>query len=107
MDNVISAKNNGLNLRQLFSTKNIYFDTSISKPFQYRVVREELKLPSNHFLYATDYPYTKRPDNDTFADGYGGPKQSGLFSESEMEGILRNNSLGLFPRLAKEYGLVS
>jgi len=36
-------------------------------------------------------------------DGYDAPKKSGLFDDGEMEDIVRNNSLKLFPRLAKEY----
>ena len=35
--------------------------------------------------------------------GYNAPKESGLFDYADMEDIVRNNSLRLFPRLAKEF----
>lgn len=60
-------------------------------------------MPVEHLLYATDYPYTQRFDNTTYLEGYNAPKASGLFSDQDMEKILRLNSLGLFPRLAKLY----
>jgi 6-methylsalicylate decarboxylase len=100
MDNVITKSNSGLSLRQLLSTKNIYLDTSISSPMQYPLIKD-LGIPTSHLLYATDYPYTKRFDDITYLEGYNAPKESALFSDSDMEDILRNNSLALFPRLAK------
>jgi 6-methylsalicylate decarboxylase len=102
MDDIIANNNDGLRLRDLVSTKNIYFDTSISSSFQYHVIKD-LGIPTEHLIYATDYPYTWRPDNKTYLDGYDAPKKSGLFTDGDMEDIVRNNSLKLFPRLAKEY----
>jgi predicted TIM-barrel fold metal-dependent hydrolase len=102
MDNVITKSNEGLTLRQLLSTKNIYLDTSISSPMQYHVIKD-LGIPTAHLLYATDYPYTMRFDDTTYLEGYNAPKNSGLFDDNEMEDILRHNSLSLFPRLAKLY----
>jgi predicted TIM-barrel fold metal-dependent hydrolase len=100
LDNVITKSNDGLTLRQLLSTRNIYLDTSISSPMQYPLIKD-LGIPTSHLLYATDYPYTKRFDDVTYLEGYNAPKDSALFSDSEMEDIVRNNSLALFPRLAK------
>jgi predicted TIM-barrel fold metal-dependent hydrolase len=105
MDNVITKSNNGLTLRQLLSTKNIYLDTSISSPMQYHIIKD-LGIPTSHLLYATDYPYTKRFDDVTYLEGYNAPKTSALFSDNDMEDILRNNSLALFPRLAKLFGAI-
>jgi 6-methylsalicylate decarboxylase len=102
LDNVIVPANKGLTLRDVLATKNIFFDTSISSSFQYTVVKD-LGVPTEHLLYATDFPYTKRFDNKTYLEGYEAPLKSGLFSEGDMEDIVRNNSLRLFPRLAKEY----
>jgi predicted TIM-barrel fold metal-dependent hydrolase len=102
MDNVITKTNKGLTLRQVLSTKNVYFDTSISSPMQYALIKD-LGMPVEHLLYATDYPYTRRFDDTTYLEGYNAPKDSGLFSNEDMEKILRRNSLGLFPRLAKLY----
>lgn len=102
MDNVITKTNEGMTLRELLSTKNVYFDTSISSPMQYHVIKD-LGMPVEHLLYATDYPYTRRFDDKTYLEGYEAPKNSGLFSDGDMEKILRLNSLGLFPRLAKLY----
>lgn len=102
LDNVIVPRNAGLTLRDVVAQKNIYFDTSISSAFQYPLIKD-LGIPTEHLLYATDYPYTKRNDNTTYLDGYDAPKKSGLFDDGEMEDIVRNNSLKLFPRLAKEY----
>ena len=67
---------------------------------QYPLIKD-LGIPTAHLLYATDYPYTKRFDDVTYLEGYNAPKDSALFSDSEMEDIVRNNSLTLFPRLAK------
>jgi predicted TIM-barrel fold metal-dependent hydrolase len=103
LDNVVTKANSGMTLRELLGTKNIYFDTSISSPMQYHIIKD-LGIPATHLLYATDYPYTKRFDNTTYLEGYEAPRKSGLFSDAEMEAILRENSLGLFPRLAKLYG---
>lgn len=69
---------------------------------QYPLIKD-LQIPVEHLLYATDYPYTKRFDNKTYLEGYEAPKNSGLFSAADMENILRENSLRLFPRLAKLY----
>lgn len=102
LDNVITKTNRGLNMRDILTTRNIYFDTSISSPMQYPIMKN-LGIPYQRLLYATDYPYTKRFDNVTYLDGYNAPKQSGVYDDTEMEGILRENSLGLFPRLAKLY----
>ncbi|KAJ5626399.1 2-amino-3-carboxymuconate-6-semialdehyde decarboxylase [Penicillium lagena] len=102
LDNVVTKKNEGLTMRDILATKNIYFDTSISSPMQYPIIKD-LGIPSKRLLYATDYPYTKRDDNITYLDGYNAPKDSGLYNDAEMEGILRENSLELFPRLAKLY----
>jgi predicted TIM-barrel fold metal-dependent hydrolase len=102
LDNVIIKSNSGKVMRDLLSTANIYFDTSISSPMQYPLIKD-LGIPVEHLLYATDYPYTKRFDNKTYLDGYNGPKNSGLFSDADMEKILNKNSLQLFPRLAKLY----
>jgi predicted TIM-barrel fold metal-dependent hydrolase len=106
MDNVITKSNNGLTLRQLLSTKNIYLDTSISSPMQYPLIKD-LGIPTSHLLYATDYPYTKRFDDVTYLEGYNAPKASELFSDNDMEDILRNNSLALFPRLAKLFAAMA
>ena len=102
MDNVIVKTNDGKTLRELLSTKNVYFDTSISSPMQYHVIKD-LGMPVEHLLYATDYPYTMRFDDTTYLEGYDAPKNSGLFSDQDMQKILRLNSLSLFPRLAKLY----
>jgi predicted TIM-barrel fold metal-dependent hydrolase len=93
-------------MRDLLATKNIYFDTSISSPMQYPIIKD-LGIPSKRLLYATDYPYTKRFDNSTYLDGYDAPKESGLYNDTEMDGILRENSLALFPRLAKLYAALA
>ncbi|MCJ1300686.1 hypothetical protein MMC08_003483 [Hypocenomyce scalaris] len=106
MDNVITKTNEGLTTRQLLSTKNIFFDTSISSPMQFPVVKD-LGIPTEHLLYATDFPYTKRFDDITYLEGYTAPRDSGLFTDSDMEDILRNNSLRVFPRLAKMYARLS
>ena len=106
MDNVITKTNEGMTTRQLLSTKNIFFDTSISSPMQYPIIKD-LGIPTEHLLYATDYPYTKRFDDITYLEGYTAPRDSGLFTDSDMEDILRNNSLRVFPRLAKMYARLS
>lgn len=100
LDNVVTKANNGLGTRELLSTKNIYLDTSISSPMQYPVIKD-LGIPVEHLLYATDYPYTMRFDDKTYLEGYEAPKKSGLFTDADMEKIIRLNSLAVFPRLAK------
>ncbi len=106
LDEQIAKNNDGLRLRQILSTKNIYLDTSISSSMQYPVL-QDLGLPTEHLLYATDYPYTVRRDTTScYQVGYEAPKGSGLFDEKDMEGILRENALKLFPRLAKEFGKI-
>lgn len=103
IDEIIAKNNQGLALRKILSTKNIYLDTSISSAMQYPLIRD-LGIPTEHLLYATDFPYTRRSDSTgCYQDGYDAPKKSGIFSERDMEGILRNNSLKVFPRLEKEY----
>ncbi len=102
MDERIAKANNGMSLRQVLSTGNIYLDTSISSAMQYPVIKD-LGIPTDHLLYATDFPYTKRPDNFTYLAGYDAPKKSGLFDDEEMENILYRNSLRLFPRIAEEF----
>lgn len=69
---------------------------------QYPLLKN-LEMPVERLLYATDYPYTKRFDNKTYMDGYNAPKNSGVFSDADMDKILSGNSLSLFPRLAKLY----
>ncbi len=102
LDNVITKSNSGKTLREVLNTSNIYFDTSISSPMQYPLIRD-LQIPVEHLLYATDYPYTMRFDNETYLAGYDAPKQSGVFTDADMEKILFKNSLQVFPRLAKLY----
>lgn len=104
MDEMIAANNNGLRLREILSTKNIYLDTSISSSYQYPLLKE-LGIPTEHLLYATDFPYTKRRGVSTscYQAGWDAPHKSGLFSSEDMDDIVRNNSLKLFPRLAEEY----
>ena len=101
-DDVIMKVNGGKDLREVLKKSNIYFDTAISRPYQYSVVKE-LGLPTEHLIYATDFPYTKRHDSAAYLDGYDGPKKSGLFNDAEMQDICRNNALKLFPRLQKEF----
>lgn len=69
---------------------------------QYAVVKD-IGMPVERLLYATDYPYTMRFDDKTYLEGYEAPKKSGLFSDSDMEKIVRLNALSVFPRLAKLY----
>lgn len=103
IDEIIAKNNNGLRLREILSTKNIYFDTSISSSYQYPLLKE-LGVPHERLLYATDFPYTRRGDSTScYLAGADAPRASGLFNDQEMEDIFRNNSLKLFPRLAKEY----
>jgi 6-methylsalicylate decarboxylase len=102
LDNVITTANSGLTLRDLLRKSNVYFDTSISSPMQYPLI-QDLGIPSERLLYATDYPYTMRFDNETYLAGYEAPMKSGVFSDGEMEGILFRNSLSVFPRLKKLY----
>lgn len=72
---------------------------------QYPIIKD-LGIPTSHLLYATDYPYTKRFDDITYLEGYNAPKASALYTDSDMEDILRNNSLALFPRLAKLFAAI-
>lgn len=102
LDNVITKSNSGKTLREVLASSNIFFDTSISSPMQYPLIKD-LSFPVEHLLYATDYPYTMRFDNETYLAGFDAPKKSGLFSDAEMEKILHGNSLKVFPRLAKLY----
>lgn len=69
---------------------------------QYPVLKD-LGIPTEHLLYATDYPYTKRTNNFTYLVGYDAPKASGVFNDAEMEDILYKNSLKVFPRIAAEF----
>ncbi|KPI34540.1 2-amino-3-carboxymuconate-6-semialdehyde decarboxylase [Cyphellophora attinorum] len=101
-DNIVVKANEGLSTRELLSTKKIYFDTSISSPMQYALIKN-LGMSTDQLLYATDFPYTKRYDNTTYLDGYDAPKESGLFDNKDMEKIVRLNALKLLPRLAKLY----
>lgn len=106
IDEMIAKNNNGLRLRDLLSTTNIYVDTSISSAMQYPLIKD-LGIPTSHLLYATDFPYTKRKDStNSYQMGYNAPRDSGLFDHAAMEDIVRNNSLKLFPRLAKEFDKV-
>ena len=69
---------------------------------QYPLLKD-LEFPTEHLLYATDFPYTKRTDNATYLVGYDAPRASGLFNDEDMERILYKNSLKLFPRVAEEF----
>ena len=104
IDAVIKRNNKGRTLRQLMKTANIFFDTSVSAEFQYQLVHD-LGLPKDHFIYATDYPYTFREDVGTYLDGYDSPQKSGVFTQEELDSdVVRENALKyLFPRLSKEY----
>lgn len=55
IDEIIAKNNNGMRLREILATKNIYFDTSISSSYQYPLLKE-LGIPAEHLLYATDLP---------------------------------------------------
>ena len=101
-------RRNGGEIASALETANIFFDTAVSAEFQYWLVRG-LGLPNDHIIYATDYPYTYRQDTESYLDGYNAPKESGVFSEEELDvGVLRENALKhLFPRLAKEYAKLS
>lgn len=103
IDTMIMQNNNGMRLRELFASQNIYLDTALSSAFQFHVLKD-LGIPKERLLYATDWPYTERLD-DTGSDkaGYDETKRSGLFDDDDMEDIVRNNSLKLFPRLQKEF----
>lgn len=103
IDEMIAKNNGGLRLRDLVSTKNIYLDTSISSAMQYPLLKN-LGIRTDHLLYATDFPYTARKDSTgCFQAGYDEPKKSGLFDDTAMEDIVRNNALKVFPRLAEEF----
>lgn len=103
IDTIIAQNNDGMCLRDLFASQNIYFDTALASAFQFPVLKD-LGLPTERLLYATDWPYTERVDN-TGSDkvGYDEVKRSGLFDDDDMEDIVRNNSLKLFPRLRMEF----
>jgi hypothetical protein len=105
VDTTIMRNNNGKTLLQLLQTSNIFFDSAVSAPFQYRLMVEDLGIPRDHIVYATDYPYTFRPDTKLYLDGYEAPRSSGVFSTEELEsGLVRENALRhLFPRLAGEF----
>lgn len=104
IDEVIAKNNDGMRLREIVSTKNIYLDTSISSSMQYPLIKD-LGIPTDHLLYATDFPYTRRSDSTgCYQAGWDAPYNSGLFDNQAMEDIIRNNSLKVFPRLAKEFG---
>lgn len=107
IDSAIARNNEGKTLLDLLRTANIFFDTAVSAKFQYRLV-EDLGLPKDHIVYATDYPYTNRQDTKTFEDGFDAPRDSGVFTAEELEnGVVRENALKhLFPRLAREYANV-
>ena len=102
LNDLLMKANNGMDLRRVLSTRNIYVDTSISSSMQYPVLKD-LGIPTEHLLYATDYPYTKRTNNSTYLVGYDAPKNSGLFDDEDMENILYKNSLKVFPRIAEEF----
>lgn len=101
---MIAKNNDGLRLREILATRNIYMDTSISSAMQYPLLKD-LGIPTSHLLYATDFPYTARKDSTSCNQvGYDAPKQSGLFDDDAMEDIVRRNSLKIFSRLAQEFG---
>ena len=104
IDEVIKEKNGGKDLLQVLASTNICFDTSISSPFQWKLM-QSLGVPTEHIMYATDYPYTVRQDTKTYEDGYNTPRDSNCFTSEELDvKICRENALSLFfPRLAKEY----
>lgn len=103
IDEIVAKNNNGMRLREILSTKNIYLDTSISSSMQYALIKD-LGIPTDHLLYATDFPYTRRSDSTgCYQAGWDAPYKSGLFDDQAMENIARNNALHVFPRLAKEF----
>ena len=103
IDEMIAKNNKGLRLRDLVSQSNLYLDTAITSAMQYPLLKE-LGIPTQHLLYATDFPYTVRSDStSSYKAGYDAPKNSGVFDEQALEDIVRNNALKLFPRLAAEY----
>lgn len=70
---------------------------------QYPLIKD-LGVPTEHLLYATDFPYTVRKDSTgCFQAGYDEPKKSGLFDDAAMEDIVRNNALKVFPRISEEF----
>lgn len=92
-----------MRLRDIVSTRGIYFDTSISSAMQYPLIRD-LGIPTEHLLYATDFPYTARKDSTgCFQAGYDEPKKSGLFDGAAMADIVRNNALRVFSRISEEF----
>lgn len=94
-------------MTDILKSSNIFFDTAVSAAFQYQLVHE-IGLPKDHVIYATDYPYTNREDTQTHLHGYDGPKQSGQYTDEELNvNIVRENALKyLFPRLAGEYDMI-
>ncbi|KEF55478.1 uncharacterized protein A1O9_08228 [Exophiala aquamarina CBS 119918] len=70
---------------------------------QYPLIKD-LGTPTEHLPYATDFPYTTRKDSTgCFQAGYDEPKKFGLFDDTAMENVVRNNALKVFPEISEKF----
>ena len=97
------AKNSGRNLRDLLEESNIFFDTALSFPVQWALVKG-LGFSSSQLVHATDFPYTAG-DSGAAALGAISTEMSGEFTDKEInEDIAYKNAISnFFPRLKREW----
>ncbi|KAF2683511.1 hypothetical protein K458DRAFT_432295 [Lentithecium fluviatile CBS 122367] len=96
---MIKKNNDGKTLIDILSSTNIYFDTAISYLAQWLLVKD-LGLPASHVLLAADFSFSM-VGGESYKLGSTSTVYSKVFSDTELEGIQREVSLALFPRLRK------
>ncbi|KAH8597625.1 hypothetical protein B0O99DRAFT_670633 [Bisporella sp. PMI_857] len=103
LDQTIMANNDGRNVRDLLEGSNIFFDTALSFPVQWALVKG-IGFPSARLIHATDFPYTVG-DSGAASLGAISPEISGEFTEKEINQDIayKNALMSLFPRLRKEW----
>ncbi|CZR68094.1 uncharacterized protein PAC_17993 [Phialocephala subalpina] len=103
LDQTIMANNDGRNLHDLLEKSNMFFDTALSFPVQWALVKG-LGMPATRFVHATDFPYTAG-ESGAAALGAMSTEISGEFTDKEInEDIAYKNAItNFFPRLKEEW----
>ena len=102
-ENRISKANNGKTIEEIVASSSIYFDTAQGAPSHHHVLRSMGVHPSK-ILSGTDYPFVgKGPDWQRMKAVLHAPREGGLYSTEQWDGIRAINALNLFPRCKREW----
>ncbi|MFF5818044.1 amidohydrolase family protein [Lysinibacillus capsici] len=90
-------------LNVLATLQNLHYDIA-GFPFPRQIAALKELVPASKLMYGSDWPFTKP---NVCEDHLQNVINSNTFTEAELDEILNNNTLRLFPRLGKYYSEVN